>query len=75
MDKEAFINKVGERLKELRIEKGLSLNELGLLGSFDKQALSKIENGKKEMTVYSLAKICQSLGISLEDFFKGFPSL
>lgn len=75
MDKEQFVKKIGERVRELRLSKGISLYELGFLGSFDKAAISKIENGKKEMTIYSLAKICQSLDISIEEFFEGFPPL
>lgn len=72
MDKEEFVNKLGKRIKEIRTSKGLSLYELGLRGAFDKQALSKIENGRKEITTYSLLKICRSLEITLEEFFMGF---
>ncbi len=72
MDKVAFIKKLGQHLKKIREEKGLSLNELGLRGDFDRQALWKLENGKKHLTVYSLHKICESLGITEEEFYKGF---
>jgi transcriptional regulator with XRE-family HTH domain len=68
-DKEEFIKFIGSRIREIRTQKGLSLSELGLLGNFDKHALSKIENGKKEITIYSLKGICDSLGISFKDFF------
>lgn len=71
MDKETFIKKLGSHLKKVREEKGLSLNELGLQGDFDRQALWKLENGKKHLTVYSLYKICDSLGITVDEFFKG----
>ncbi len=43
-----------------------------LRGDFDRQALWKLENGKKHLTVYSLHKLCDSLGITVEEFFKGF---
>jgi transcriptional regulator with XRE-family HTH domain len=72
MDKEAFSKKFGTHLKKIREDKGLSLNELGLQGDFDRQALWKLEKGQKHLTVYSLYKICDSLGITLEEFFKGF---
>ena len=72
-EKEAFKAAIGERVRKIRKDKAISLSELGLLGSFDKQALSKIENGKKEITVFSLKKVCQSLGVSLKEFFsEGF---
>jgi transcriptional regulator with XRE-family HTH domain len=71
-DKESFTIQLGIQLKKIRKQKGISLAELGLRGDFDKHALSKIENGKKEITVYSLQKICVSLEIEIEDFFKEF---
>ncbi|MDB5274161.1 MAG: family transcriptional regulator [Chitinophagaceae bacterium] len=72
IDKETFTNKFGSHLKKIRKVKGISLSELGLRGDFDKYALSKIENGKKQINVYSLYKICVSLEITIEEFFKGF---
>ena len=72
VDKEAFALKIGLRLKKIRTDKGVTLGELGLLGDFDKHALSRIENGLKQITVYSLQKICTSLNITLEEFFEGF---
>lgn len=72
MEKEVFVKKLGNHLKKIREEKGLSLNELGLRGDFDRQALWKLEHGKKHLTVFSLQKICDALDITLEEFFKGF---
>ncbi len=72
IDKEAFALKIGVRLKKIRTDKGISQAELGLLGDFDKHALSRIENGLKQITVHSLQKICTSLDITLEEFFKDF---
>lgn len=71
-DKDSFTIQLGVQLRKIRKQKGISLAELGLRGDFDKHALSKIENGKKEITVYSLQKICISLEISIEEFFEGF---
>lgn len=71
-DKDSFTIQLGTQLRKIRKQKGISLAELGLRGDFDKHALSKIENGKKEITVYSLQKICISLEISIEEFFTGF---
>lgn len=73
-DKDSFTFQLGTQLRKIRKQKGISLAELGLRGDFDKHALSKIENGKKEITVYSLQKICTSLEISIEEFFVDFNS-
>jgi transcriptional regulator with XRE-family HTH domain len=72
IDKDSFTLKLGAHLRKIRKAKDISLSELGLRGDFDKHALSKIENGKKEITVYSLQKICLSLEITIEEFFKEF---
>jgi len=74
IERETFTKALGVHLKKIRKEKGITLSELGLRGDFDKQALSKIENGKKQVTIYSLHKICVSLEMTLEEFFKGFYS-
>ena len=66
LHKDTFTLKLGAQLRKIRKEKDISLSELGLRGDFDKHALSKIENGKKEITVYSLQKICHSLEITIE---------
>lgn len=72
MDKDVFVKKLGAHLKKIREEKGLTLNELGLRGDFDRQALWKLEKGEKHLTVYSLYKLCESLDMTVDEFFKGF---
>lgn len=71
-EKDAFYKKLGNQVKKLRKEKGLTLGELGLRGDLDKHVLSRVENGKKKINVYSLNKICEALEITPEEFFKGF---
>ena len=72
--KEALAKKVGIHLKKIRQNKDLTLGELGLRGDVDKYELSKIENGKKVINLYTLLKICEALEITMEDFFKGFDT-
>lgn len=72
--REALAKKVGLHLKKVRLGKKLSLGELGLRGDVDKYELSKIENGKKVINLYTLMKICDALEITIEEFFKGFDS-
>ncbi len=53
--KEAF----GQYLKELRIEKGLTLVQLASKLQIDTANLSKIENGKREFDIKRLPKLCK----------------
>lgn len=60
---------VGERLKELRELKGISVNKLSNLAGLSQSFVREIELSKKNPTVDSLAYLCEALGISLHDFF------
>lgn len=63
------MNNVGNRVVELRQQKGLTQYKLYKLAGISQATLSEIESGKKVPTVTTLAKICKALKISLSDFF------
>jgi len=60
---------VGEQLKRIRTSKGLSQKEVILEAGLDKAQYSRIENGKTDPSVSTVAKIAKALGISLADLF------
>ncbi|OQO68402.1 hypothetical protein BH747_12020 [Enterococcus villorum] len=60
---------IGIRLKEIRTAKNISARQLALSIGLDPTQISKIENGKSVPSLQSLIKICDSLEISLADFF------
>ena len=60
---------VAERIRELRIEKGLTVNRLANLAGVSQSHLREIELGNKQPTVEYLSYICAGLGIDLEYFF------
>jgi transcriptional regulator with XRE-family HTH domain len=66
-----FQNKVGERIKVLRTERGLSQRQLAIEAHKDPQSLERVENGKTIPGTYYLKQVCDALGITLEEFFKG----
>lgn len=59
---------ISERIKELRIERGLSTNKLSNLAGLSQSYVRKLEKGENKPTVESLDLLCQALGITLEDF-------
>ena len=62
-----LINKIILNIKELRKEKNVTLEHF----YFDTGIhLARIEQGKTNLTVSTLSKICEYLDISLTDFFK-----
>lgn len=60
---------VGKRLKELRIQKELSQEDLAYKSNLDRTYITYVENAKKNVTIETLYKITQALDISLSDFF------
>ena len=69
MDKEQLKKKIGQRIVELRSQKGWSQSDLARACNKDRQALEKLENGKVNPTVYSLLEIAMALGVSLKELF------
>lgn len=56
---------VAKRIKEVRIEKGLTQSELADLILSDRQYLYKIESGKVGLTVVKLAVIAKALEVDM----------
>lgn len=70
MNKEQLKKKIGQRIVELRSQKGWSQSDLARACNKDRQAIEKLENGKVNPTVYSLLEISKALGITLGKFFE-----
>ncbi|MEM2914194.1 MAG: helix-turn-helix transcriptional regulator [Candidatus Bathyarchaeia archaeon] len=63
--------KVGfeNRLREIRIRKGLRQADLArMIGVFQSE-ISEIETGKRKPSVYLAKRIAKALGVSLDDLF------
>lgn len=64
---------IGQRIKELRISKtNLSQEDFAKKIGVDRTYLSKVENGKQNLTMESISLICSGLNISLNEFFSPF---
>jgi len=57
--------KLGQRIIDLRTQKGWSQSDLSRACNKDRQTIEKIENGKVNPTVYTLFEIANALEISL----------
>ena len=60
-------NIFGKKLKELRIEQGLSQQKLGEILGFCNQTISFWENGSREPDLDTLVKIARHFDVSLEE--------
>ena len=61
---------VGNRIKELRLRKGITVNALANLAGVSQSYVRDIELGNKKPTVEYLEYICDALNISLACFFE-----
>ncbi len=65
-----YLIKLGERLYQLRTEKGLTQEQLNEMGEFDEGYIKFLEKGELNVGIRGLVIITQLLGISISDLFK-----
>ncbi len=65
MTKDELKKNIGQRIVELRTQKGWSQSDLARAVGKDRQAIEKLENGKVNPTLYSLLEIAEALKVSL----------
>lgn len=61
---------IGYKIKQLRIQKGLTLEELASRSELTKGFLSQLERNLTSPSISTLSDILEALGTSLSDFFK-----
>lgn len=62
------MNTLGEKIKFLRTEKGLSVNEFSRLSNVSKSYISNIERGvQKNPSLIVLNKLANTLGVPLDE--------
>ncbi|CDM55781.1 MULTISPECIES: helix-turn-helix domain-containing protein [Rhizobium] len=60
---------IGLRIRKLRIEKNLTLDDLANASGVSRAMISRIERGEASPTASLLARVCAALGLSLSAFF------
>lgn len=62
-------HRLGERIRALRVARGLTLDGLAARADVSRAMLSRIEHGASSPTAQLLAKICGGLGVTLSALF------
>jgi len=62
--------KFGSNLKSLRLEKELSQLDLAAMCNFEKTTISRIENGRTNITLKTVIILAHALEIDLQTLFK-----
>ena len=61
--------KVGQRIRVLRKELGLSQEALAYKSEVDRTYMTDVENGRRNVSIEILEKIIKALEVSFSDFF------
>ena len=61
--------KIGQRIKVLRKQIGLSQEALALKAEVDRTYVTDIENGRRNVSVEILERLIKALEVSFADFF------
>lgn len=72
-EKEAISVDVGERLRELRQERNMSMRALARASGLSANALSMIERSRTSPSVSTLYKLADAMGVPITAFFRQEP--
>ena len=61
--------KVGKTIIQLRKERGFSQETFAFEAGIDRRYMSDIENGKRNISLDILERVCQKLGIKISELF------
>ena len=66
-----MFRRLGRRVRQLRLERGLTQEGAATLAHLDAKHLQTIEAGKTNTTVASLVGLSRALGVTLMELFDG----
>ncbi|MCK5096372.1 MAG: helix-turn-helix transcriptional regulator [Candidatus Pacebacteria bacterium] len=62
--------KLGQNLKKIRTEKGITQGDIVRTLGFSRSFVSNIENGKTNPTLATISKLAKAIGVSMEELIK-----
>ncbi|MBR3317488.1 MAG: helix-turn-helix transcriptional regulator [Atopobiaceae bacterium] len=63
--------RMGLRIKELRADANLSQDKLAYAIDISRSYLAEVETGKRNVSIVNIERICNGLGVSMDEFFSG----
>ena len=63
-------SKLGQNMKRIRTKKNMSRGDIARALEVDRGYISNIENGKKNPTIATVARIANALGVSADALLK-----
>lgn len=66
----SILNAFGARIKSIRLERGLSQEQLGLIAGLDRTYISGIERGLRNVSLINLERLALALNTEPADLLK-----
>jgi transcriptional regulator with XRE-family HTH domain len=63
------LSTLGKKIRAIRVSKNLLQAELAAQCGFEKASMSRIESGKTNVSVLTLARISKALNVEIGEFF------
>lgn len=70
--KDLWLKQLGLKVKEFRLEKGMSQADLAYSIHMDAQNISRIERGMVSPSAFAIKQICDSIGMPMSEFYASF---
>ena len=70
-----ILYKFGQRIKQLRLELGLSQEKFALKIEMDRTYYSAIESGKHNISLLNIQKIANGLNVSISELFANIDEI
>lgn len=67
MKEKSTLLQIGLNIRKLRIEKGISQQDLAAICNFEKSNLCRIESGNVNLTIKTLNRISKGLGVTIKE--------
>lgn len=71
MSKKNILVAFGEKVRELRKEKGLSQEDLSFKADLHRTYIGMIERAEKNITLINIEKIAKALNVDIKELFNG----
>jgi transcriptional regulator with XRE-family HTH domain len=65
-----ILEKFGQRVRDERLKRGLSQEELAAKANLHRTYIGMIERAEKNITLINIEKIAKALGISIDELLK-----
>ncbi len=69
--KKAILIKFGKKIREVRVERGLSQEALAAIANVHRTYIGMVERAEKNITLLNIQKLSKALKIDIKELFDG----